>query len=360
MRLNSLRTTRQQRIPTPATSLLVPLAALLTACATRVKTIEISEVEEGPGPSILAVIAHPDDESAFAGAVFASAVEHGSAVDVLCLTNGEGGFKYSTLAEREHGVRLTEEAVGRAELPAIREAELTRALGWLGVRRLLLLQQTDHRYTTDLGEVLPKPGQAASPWDLDLVRGELARLLADGEYELVLALAPSPTTHAHHQAATLLAAEAVRSLPAAERPLLLTPTSRRLEDGPVAPSGLEDQPSLEPMAGPFTFNRRTRFGHRERLDYSIPILWAMAEHRSQGTLQMMVGRADLEDYWMLAASIPEFATADDVEALAMRAKAWTDLLATPTFTVPTYGASAGTNAQVGGVEPESTRATDTR
>ena len=40
------------------------------------KRITISSVEE-EGPRILAVIAHPDDESAFAGAVFASTIEHG-------------------------------------------------------------------------------------------------------------------------------------------------------------------------------------------------------------------------------------------------------------------------------------------
>ena len=87
-------------------------------------------------------------------------------------------------------------------------------------------------------------------------------------------------------------------------------------------------------AGPFSFDRRTRFGHRDRLDYSIPILWAMAEHRSQGTLQMMVGRA---------------------AAQAARAADWVALLSQPTFVVPEYGASAGTNAAADGVRPESTQ-----
>lgn len=335
---------------------------LLTACAGPPKRITISSVEEGEGPRILAVIAHPDDESAFAGAVFASTIEHGSAVDVLCITNGEGGFKYSTLAERIYGKELTQELVGRAELPAIREAELTRALRWLGVRRLLLLLQTDHRYTTDLEEVMPSSPVESGPWDLPFVRQELRALLLEEDYDLVLALAPTPTTHAHHQAATLLAAEAIAALPSDDRPLLLTPTSRRLEDAPRPPAGLEGQPLVDTAAGPFSFDRRTRFGHRDRLDYSIPILWAMAEHRSQGTLQMMVGRADVEDYWLLAACLPRTTDEGDLESKAARATAqaaraadWVALLSQPTFVVPEYGASAGTNAAADGVRPESTQ-----
>lgn len=307
------------------------LLGLVACSAPYPKRIPISTPGTGEGPSILAVIAHPDDESAFAGALFCSAIEHGSRVDVLCITNGEGGFKYSTLAERVYGKPLTEEATGRAALPAIREQELTRALGWLGVRQLVMLGQTDHRYTQDLGEVLRPEG----PWDLAAVRTELDLLLSEHRYEVVLALAPSPTTHAHHQAATLLAAEAVAALDPAERPLLLVPTGRALEQEPIPPPGLKGQPLLRPLAGPYSFDRRTRFGHRERLDYSIPILWAMAEHRSQGTLQMLVGSSDVEDYWILAAS---------GAGRSEEAQAWLDRLSTPTFPQREYGASAGTNA----------------
>ena len=179
---------------------------------------------------------------------------------------------------------------------------------------------------------------------------------------LFRSMAPTPTTHAHHQAATLLAAEAVAALPSEARPLLLAPTSRRLEDAPRPPAGLEGQPLVDTAAGPFSFDRRTRFGHRDRLDYSIPILWAMAEHRSQGTLQMMVGRADVEDYWLLAACLPRTTDEGGLESKAARATAqaalaadWVALLSQPTFVVPEYEASAGTNAAADGVRPESTQ-----
>ena len=297
------------------------------------KRISIGASQEGAGPRILAVIAHPDDESAFAGALFASAVEHGSLVDVICVTNGEGGFKYSTLAQREHGLDLTQEEVGREHLPRIREEELTRALGWLGVHDLLMLGEQDHRYTTDLGEVLI---ESEGPWDLELVRERLKDQLDRGRYDLLLTLAPSSTTHAHHQATTLLAAQAIAHMPEDQRPVLLVPTGRLQEEEPKTPEGLAHKQLTQVTAGPFSFNRRTRFGHRERLDYTIPILWSMAEHRSQGTLQMMVGSYDVEDYWVLAAS-PGDAN--------QRAQAWVDLLSKPTFQVPDYTESAGTNAR---------------
>ena len=47
------------------------------------------------------------------------------------ITNGEGGFKYATLAERYYGAELTREGVGRARLPALRRAELLEGAGLL-------------------------------------------------------------------------------------------------------------------------------------------------------------------------------------------------------------------------------------
>lgn len=323
-------------IPLDRRILFACCALLVVGCAnldSYPRRIAIHPTQGGEGPRILALIAHPDDESAFAGALYASAIEHGSVVDVICITNGEGGFKYSTLAQREHGLPLTQENVGRKHLPRIRERELTRALGWLGVRELLMLGEQDHRYTTDLDEVMIAEN---SPWNLELIRAHISDQLNARRYDIVLTLAPSSTTHAHHQAATLLVAQAIAAIPKDARPVLLVPTGRRAEDQPIPPEGLTNKHLTRVAAGPFSFNRRTRFGHRERLDYSIPILWAMAEHRSQGTLQMMVGRTDLEDYWVLAASAP---------GASQRARAWLELLSEPTFEVPAYGESAGTNAR---------------
>src|SRR4051794_33829972 len=72
---------------------------------------------------ILLVVAHPDDEYYFAATVYKMAVQRDAQVDELIITDGEGGFRYSTLAEPYYGKTLTVEAVGRKELPLIRKKE---------------------------------------------------------------------------------------------------------------------------------------------------------------------------------------------------------------------------------------------
>ena len=71
--------------------------------------------------------AHPDDECAFAATVYRITHELAGVVDQVVLTNGEGGYRYSQLAEAVYGEPLTIETVGRAALPAIRKAETARA-----------------------------------------------------------------------------------------------------------------------------------------------------------------------------------------------------------------------------------------
>ena len=60
----------------------------------------------------LIVVAHPDDESCFAATVYEITHNLGGTVDQLVITNGEGGYRYSLLAESFYGVALTDEAVG--------------------------------------------------------------------------------------------------------------------------------------------------------------------------------------------------------------------------------------------------------
>ncbi len=76
---------------------------------------------------VLAVVAHPDDESFGLGAILASLVEHGARVRLLCLTHGES----STLGEA--GQSLAE----------VRAAELQAAARALGVADAELLAYPD-------------------------------------------------------------------------------------------------------------------------------------------------------------------------------------------------------------------------
>jgi len=320
------------------------VAVLLAACAAPSaplpaagpEIVPVTTVRDAARPRVLCVVAHPDDEIAFAGTLYKTATALGGACDVFTITNGEGGFKYATLAEGIHGKDLTDETVGRRELPEIRKRELAAGCRWLGVRQVFFLRERDHRYTQDLDEVL---GPTAHAWDVDRVRGELRRRLADGAYDFVLVHLPVPDTHAHHKAASILAVETVAEMAPGLRPVVLG--ARVVSDGepaPAAPAALREWPCSAPdtREGPFVFDRRQRFGHQAKLDYRVVVNWAVAEHKSQGTMQLAMNRGDREEYRLFEAT----RTAGDAE----RAAVWFADLAKPQFAVREYGESAGTNA----------------
>src|SRR5690606_3771002 len=115
-------------------ALLVGACALFSACAAaNPESIEIGSVARDAEPRILAVIAHPDDATAFAASLYVSSRHLGGRSEVFVITNGEGGFKYSGLAERLYGAPLTIEAVGRARLPDLRRYEMVQSALILGV-----------------------------------------------------------------------------------------------------------------------------------------------------------------------------------------------------------------------------------
>jgi N-acetylglucosamine malate deacetylase 2 len=317
---------------------IVPLALLaLASCRSSGPALEIVPVNEGlgrRGPRILCVVAHPDDEIAFAGTLFKNAHMLDGASDVLVITNGEGGFKYSTLAEDYYGLELTDEEIGRAELPAIRREEFLRGCRWMGVRDALFLDQQDHRYTQDPEEVLD-PG--VTPWDLVFIKQTLRTVLREGDYDLVFTLAPTGETHGHHKAATILALEAVRDLPPGQRPAVLCVRGSEIGTEPEKFSGLSNYPITGIHFGlaPIVFDRTEGFGYKGRLNYKIIANWATAEHRSQGTMQLGMNQTDHENYYFFEINSPS--------ATERARRIFTQLEGSP-FTERTYGTSAGTNA----------------
>jgi len=167
-----------------------------------------------PGRTLL-VVAHPDDEYYFAATVYRMAVQLGGKVDELIITNGEGGFRYSSLAEPYYGKSLTTEAIGRKELPAIRRKEAINAGKVLGIEKHFFLGQKDERFTTDEEE---GPNHE---WNSALISARISKLLKQGHYRYVFTVLPRLTTHGHHQAATALAVSAIQALPENLRPVLL-------------------------------------------------------------------------------------------------------------------------------------------
>jgi N-acetylglucosamine malate deacetylase 2 len=123
--------------------------------------------------SVLAVCAHPDDESFGLGAALARFCELGSAVSVLCLTHGEA----STLGE----------ATG-ADLGAVRRHELSSAAEVLGASNVRLLSYNDGHLASQVGPALTEDIMTAARD----VGADLVLVFDDGGI----------TGHQDHQAAT--------------------------------------------------------------------------------------------------------------------------------------------------------------
>lgn len=133
-------------------------------------------MHELPGwKSVLAVVAHPDDESFGLGAVLSTFVHNGAKVSVLCLTQGEA----STL----HGVE--------GDLATIRTGELEAAASELGIADVALKAYPDGALdgvddATLVGEV----------------NGMIDRVAADG---LIVFDPDGVTGHPDHRHATAVA-----------------------------------------------------------------------------------------------------------------------------------------------------------
>jgi N-acetyl-1-D-myo-inositol-2-amino-2-deoxy-alpha-D-glucopyranoside deacetylase len=144
---------------------------------------------------LLAVVAHPDDESFGCGSILLHAGTLGYATAVLCATRGEAG----------------ESRVATDDLAACREEELRAAARILGVGRVRLLDHADSGMT---GAAPPGSLAAADP---EVVAAQVAAVLEELRPEVVVTLdaADGHRDHAVIRDATLAAVDAVRHPPAA-------------------------------------------------------------------------------------------------------------------------------------------------
>lgn len=295
-----------------------PLRALFVLALVALLAAPLAATAGAP-PSVLLVTAHPDDETLFAGTVHALVRRLGAAVDLAVVTNGEGGFRYAALAEPLYGLDLTDERVGRAHLPRIRQRELLAAAELLGIRSLFFLDQPDRGFTSDAREVLERQ------WETPAVRSRLRGILARGRYGFVFVPLPTPASHGAHQAAAIVALAAVEDLPAGERPAILgAATARREAAGErrerarsEAPRpAREDLPELAPARVPperpvLEFDRTAPIDAETGLDSRTVVDWVVAAHKSQGRLQAEP-RDELERFF-------EFALNDDRAVAAAEA-----------------------------------------
>ncbi len=251
---------------------------------------------------VLIVIAHPDDESAFAGTIYKVTKEMHGIADLAVITNGEGGYKYSTLAEAYYGIELTDEKTGRENLPRIRKKELMNAGNIIGIRNFFFLDQKDAHYTTDEREPLD------TSWDVALIQKYLGHILSATRYDFVFCLLPEPGTHGGHKAATLMALKAVSQMPAGmTKPVVLGAGIRIKTDTTqlhfTQYKNYSETVTLFDTAA-FRFDRTTPFGYKKQLNYKIITNWEIAEHKSQGVMQLGMNRGDEEIFWYFKMNDP--------------------------------------------------------
>ena len=278
-------------------------ACLALACVTSVTAAQSSPVR------VLVVVAHPDDDTDFAGAVYKLTHVLGGKADLCVVTNGEGGYRYATLAEPIYGLKLTQESVGRRALPAIRKKEARAGGAIAGISNFFFLDQLDKAFTENVHEVFE------TQWDTSFVRRRLSEILNRGRYDFVFIAEPTKTTHGGHQAASLMALAAVAAMPVNRRPVILAATTYK-KGGP-APDyiGRDDfrVATTRPTNPPLEFDLTMPFGFQDRLDYRIVVNWVVAEHKSQGIMQLYLNAFDTERFTLF--------TIDDDAGVA-RAKAF--------------------------------------
>ncbi|MDQ3193675.1 MAG: PIG-L family deacetylase, partial [Bacteroidota bacterium] len=239
---------------------------------------------------------HPDDDATMAGTNYKIVHDLKGTVDIALITNGEGGYKYSTLAEDIYGLELTDEAVGRKYLPEIRKKELEAGGKIIGIRNYYYFNQKDHRYitSTDIKEILD-----SNIWDLDYIKNELKNIIQREKYNYVFITIPTPGTHAHHSSVGILALETINSLDSIDRQVILGVSGSNDSDTvKFIYKGMPGFPITNVSGAiPYIFDRTRKFGYKDVLDYKIIVNWLIAEHKSQGTMQLLMNRGDYEQFW---------------------------------------------------------------
>lgn len=271
-------------------------------------------------PRVLGVIAHPDDECVFAATAYRLVHQLGGTLELAVVTNGEAGFRYAGLAEPLYGLALTEEAVGRARLPAIRREELRQSGRILGVSGYHFLDLVDTGSSRDAAPFFD------GGWDVAALRGRLLAILDEGRYDFAFTMLPVLDGHAHHQVAGIVSVEAVAALPVERRPVVLGCLDYAAGERPRF-SGVAGRALLDVNAGApvFELDRRARLGPRGALDLHVVVSWSVAAHLTQGLAQTRMRSADLEGFWSYAIN----GAAGEARAAALFAQ-----LATPAWPLP--------------------------
>jgi N-acetylglucosamine malate deacetylase 2 len=290
----------------PPLSLALLMVALFTGATVAQNGASPREAARKP-VRVLLVVAHPDDEYEVAGTVYRISKELSGTVDQVIITDGEAGYRYSSLATPYYGVDLTNEAIGRARLPGIRKEEARRAGRILGIQHQWFLNEKDDRFTLDAAESLH------DSWHEERILHVLQQRLTKGHYDFVFILLPSEQTHGEHKAASILALEAVEQIPAGQRPIVLGAQAGEADPAPYKPLSAYPLTAADSLSPQFHFDRDTRFGYQKSLSYQIVVDWVIAEHKSQGLFQTRCQQDRFENFWLF--TLNRNAAADAAESL---------------------------------------------
>jgi LmbE family N-acetylglucosaminyl deacetylase len=282
--------------------MLLKLSALLAL------TFTLSFAQASVSPQVLIVVAHPDDEYFFAGAVYRITHDLKGTVDQVILTDGREGYRFSLLAQPIYHEKLTDREVAARKLPAIRKNELKESGALLGIHEHFFLDHPDHRVEGVEATFKAWGGK-------ERVKDEVKKILDRGKYDFVFTLLPTGQNHEHHNAAGILATEIVQAMPADRRPVILAGTVRAEGKSPQA-LGEEDPPgartatvyqkyeSTRIQPEKLTFDRGMKFGPKQTLSYQTPVNWMIAAHKSQGAFQTYFNRHRYEDFRIFSLNSP--------------------------------------------------------
>jgi LmbE family N-acetylglucosaminyl deacetylase len=243
-------------------------------------------------PTILAVLAHPDDEAFGLGGTLALYARRGSDTYLVCATRGEVGM---VDAEHMHGYRSIAE---------LREAELRCAAEHLGLKGVFFL---DYRDSGMPGSDDNKHPEAQINHPVEEVAGRVVKYIRELKPDVVLTFDPiggyKHPDHIHIQRATTLAFE--KADDASFHPEAGLPFKPRALYFQVFPRGfLKWATRLMPLFGkdPTKFGRNGDINLKELAEVDFPVhvrlnVRAVAEikrqagacHASQGGFQMRRG-----------------------------------------------------------------------
>ena len=101
--------------------------------------IDVTKQQEETKERVLVVQAHPDDETYFGGLIYKTASDLQGVVDIVVVTDGQGGYNCSIVAEWHYHRKLTDPMIGRENLPFLRKQEMLNSARILSVRDVFFL-----------------------------------------------------------------------------------------------------------------------------------------------------------------------------------------------------------------------------